>query len=251
MLAAPDNEDLRVDHDTAFTFIIGDAQGRSDLLTKMFAKIENNPSHLPFAANDKVVILGNYIHETGNMYDLLQVLKDYKFRRDEQVVLLRGRTEQRLLKFKKNFFTSPIGKNLIDSYRYKPVNTRPYGVNWKDPDKIEAVALQRDLNWLAKRTSKYYETDKFFVCSAGVNPNLTLDEQYLNSLMCLGNSMKGSEDKLTKRIIHGHTYEGVKPKIGKKRISLNTNVSENGVLYCTVMNNKTGEVEEIIQVTSD
>lgn len=225
-------------------YVIGDPEGQVALLSKMIEKIQDNPSHMPFAANDKIVVMGNFIHPCEpsgqDMIDYLRCTKDIL---GDQMVVLRGKNEHKILKNRDNFHASDLGKNFIQSYR-KSVTT----FNKPIENKLMCSTLADDVHWLVKNTKKFYDADKYFVCPSGVDPSKkTLDDQNVNALMYINNRFIMSQKKYEKMIVHG-TISGTKIDIKANRINVNTNCSKTRVLSCAVLDDNKGEVKEIITV---
>jgi len=226
-------------------YVIGDPEGQVDLLAKMLQKIQHNPSKLPFAKNDKIVIIGNYIHPKGESgKDMVDLIRSTNEQLKGQVVILQGRNEHRMLKNRSNFHTSDLGKNFINSYRV-PATQLGYLTNKKE---LACSLLVDDLKWLAKNSIKFYETNKYFVCSSGIDPTKdTLDNQNVNALMYIGNRFIDCKKNYGKIIVHG-TVLNNKVEVKTNRINVNTNASNTGLLSCVVLNDKKGTVEEVITV---
>jgi hypothetical protein len=93
---------LRSDPSKGLLYAVGAINGRCDLLLRMIDQIENCGT---FAANDRVVFLGNYIAETGDSEKVLDIIRSYRMLRPKQAIFLRGCNEQFMLRSKINFFT--------------------------------------------------------------------------------------------------------------------------------------------------
>ena len=256
-MTTPPPTPTRADPSKNLIYVIGDPNGEVVLLDKMFRKIKNNPSHLPFASNDTIVIMGNFIHESGkHSAKMLAAIKDHAEALDGQVVVLRGRTESHLLKNSSKFYAEGrVGRGYINSYK-KPLAFVPHAHGYKIADKqkngLQGISAMNDLRWLADSTRMFYDCKHYFICSSGINTHKkTLDEQNQHSLMFLGQLFWTSSQKFEKMIVHGSKIAtNNKVEIRHNRINVNTDCSETGVLSCVVLDDSKGTVQEIITVTA-
>ncbi len=237
---------LSIDPSTDLIYVIGDPEGQVDLLAKMIEKIQHNPSHLPFAENDTIVIMGNYIHPCEpSGRDMIDYIRDVDAILKDQVVILRGKNEHKLLTNRKAFHISKLGQNFIKSYR------DPVGIIGYKPRTCPLACLRivSDMKWLSKNTMKYFETNKYFIVPSGVDPlKETFDEQNINAFMYMTQRFTESNRVYPKMIVHGTIGSNKKIQVKTNRINVNTNCSRTKILSCAVLNDKTGKVEELITV---
>lgn len=239
---------LSTDSNGGLYYVIGDPQGEFELLDKMLGLIKNNPSKLPFADNDTIILMGNFIHPSHpNAGEFIKALREVKEKLKDRFVLIMGRNEHRFLKNREAFFKSDLGKRVIESYRTKNYRTNKNTVSDYTKNILVTKSLVEDRFWLAENLVKFYETNKFFICGSGVNPNLTLDDQYVNALMYTNKSTKRRYPKI---IVHG-TVSSKKLQVKSNRINVNSDCSKTGILSCAVLDDVRGTVKEIITAQKD
>lgn len=244
-----------LDPNSTNIYVIGDLMGDIGLLNKMIHLIYNNPSNLPVAGNDKIVIMGNFLNfKRASTYYTIQVLRELKELLGDNLVIIRGAREQVYLKGKQNFIHSAFGQATINSYR---IGTGLDAHNKSDlgQEKIRCgVNLKQyvsDHAWVLKNTQHFLELDNYFICSSGVDGEKTLDQQNLSQLMFADETAMGNLSKITKTVVHGRANVPVRGKveITKKRINVNTNCESTGVLSCVILDDMKGELEDTLRVT--
>lgn len=240
-----EKKQLRHDPDKNMIFVIGDCKGDIKLLRQMFAAIDSYPN---LAANDKIVILGNIFSEdTKNCQEAMLSIRYFYEKYKDQVVIIRGAKEHRLICNKSNLFKESLGRNFLNSYRN---GVKTYYGSVKRTNFLKVKELVNDLKWLAENTVKYYKSNKFFFCSCGINTTRTLEEQYEDSLMYVKLAHTASDktikeclgDDLT--LVHG-CGDGDKPIKKLNRICMS---SKNNTLSCFILDDTNGGVCDTIKV---
>ena len=80
---------------------------------------------------------------------------------------------------------------------------------------------------------------KYFLCHAGVRPNVPLDRQNVNDLFWIREEFLHSEQDFEKMIIHGHSPHEW-PEIKSNRINIDTGAFATGRLTCLVIEGDRG-----------
>lgn len=238
---------LREDKTKTMYYVIGDVRGRHKKLTQMLHKIMNNPTNFPLAANDKIVIMGNFLKSKNcDSQEVMKLVKSLQEQSQVDVIFIRGGFEHICLKFRRNFLEHKCGLNFVKSYKTGiKTNSKPYSAKFgrtKDGH-LDMITMQKDLIWLGQNTQYFLETKKFFICSSGLVSDTPIDKHTCSSLMFVRGSEIPATNKLEKILVHGNDLQKKVFK-GANRISLDTEK----VLSCTVLDDATGKVQEIITV---
>lgn len=233
------------DKKETYSFIIGDVQGRDDLLHAMLRKIQDDPKTFPLASNDKIVVMGNFLHRRGNTQEIMDTLKSTFLQLPNQLVVLLGKPEIQWLKNRQALYTQVLGKSIVNSYR-----TRHYG---NKPKTLDVKTFIGDMTWLSKNSQFFYETQGFFATTGGVDLKKSLKEQIPSALPYFSSHITKLKKPMEKIIVHGTIVEKGAPKVKvlKSRIGLNANPIETNTLNCAVIHNTTGKLEEIITVKKE
>jgi serine/threonine protein phosphatase 1 len=218
--------DLKPDPSKGLLYAIGQINGRSDLLLKMIDQIENYGT---FAANDRVIFLGNYIAETGDNERVLDIIRSYQRVRPQQVIILRGEKEQYMLRAKMNFYTSPLGRNTLSNYRRQQTQYNQPPLN-----ELRITKFINDQNFL-ESMPVYYRSEKYFFVHGGVDPDRELENQNINGFMFCRDALVKSDKKFSHLIIH--STNGSKPEIKGNRIGISAGC-DSKTLSCVVLNDK-------------
>lgn len=217
--------DLRTDPTGSRIFVVSSLNGSLDLLQRIVQEIETCGT---LAANDKIVFLGNYLSKKDSSRNVLDYLRAYRTRRWDQVIFLKGENEQRYVNGKKSFFSSDLGKSVINSYR--------------EPSKLDVVNLSIDRR-LIKTMPSSFSSNSFYFVHAGVNPHQPLDKQDQNSLMFIRDLFYESSRVFDKIVVHG--FESEKAHLAKNRIGVG---STDNAVSCMVLNDslKDGDTNPVL-----
>lgn len=223
-IKAIDKDLLREDPDKGWIYAVGNINGSLKLLEKMIERIEGSG----LAKNDKIVFLGNFISTLGDNKKIIRMLQEYSDLRPEQVVILRGRNEHKMVQSRLNFFQSSFGKNTLNCYR---THTVPYNIIQLGIVNKDAFALDRE--WL-NSLPYYYKSNKYFFAHSGVNPKLTLDKQHVGGLLSIQDPFYESDRRYEKIIVHSTTRE--KSEFKANRIGIGQGSQKKCQLSCYVLN---------------
>jgi serine/threonine protein phosphatase 1 len=216
-------------------YAIGDVHGRSDLLDRLFSRIDDdlvaNPVRRPIH-----VFLGDYIDRGPDSCGVL----DRLIQRAEthEAVFLKGNHEL----FLHQFLREPA--TLAQWRQYGGLDTlMSYGVASKfnaDADELSAIAERlgralpmRHRHFLSRLLNSYSCGD-FFFAHAGVRPNVALDQQREQDLLWIRDEFLNYQYDFGKIVVHGHTPVD-EPDIRPNRINIDTGAYATGKLTCLIL----------------
>lgn len=202
--------ELREDADGGHIHIIPDIHGSRAMLRCALQRIESNP----LAKNDKVVVMGNFLGEHGNTKDIVALLRGYETLRREQLVVLRGQNEHKLLLTKKKFFANNgVGLQIINHYRKHPAAKAPL------QNEIDFFQLHSDMSWLSDRPSFFLSQHHIFVHS-GLAPSVALEKQDTHTCLYIQKKFHKSQrvwykddvlgSKVPIKVVHSNSLEAFK-----------------------------------------
>ena len=217
---------LKEDKDNAWIYTVGAVNGSLDLLRKMIYKIEETG----LGKNDKVVFLGNVIGDTEDTPKIISMLKEYKAKRPQQVIIIRGLNEQRMAASRSTFFLSDKGQGLIDAYRYR------YGMGTprKSPY-VDKRQLIQDRRWLDFLPS-FYQNENYFFVHASINPEMALHKQHIGALFHKNEQFMKCTRVYPKLIVSLVPQE--KSEIRVNRIGIGMGKEDGTQLSCVIFNSK-------------
>lgn len=221
---------LREDKKDRWIYTIGNINGNADLLLLMLDEIENKRL---LAKGDKIVLLGNFISETGNTKRIINILRDYQEARPDQLVVIRGANEQKMLQARISFFKSELGQNALESYRLPKSN---FITSWRK-ERLDIKKYSEHTNWLASLPC-YYSSDKFFFVHSGVNPYKELTKQSIGGFMFIDKIFQESPRTYDKVIVFSHKDKKLLCKT--KRIGIGQSAKPTD-LVCYILDDKSLE----------
>jgi serine/threonine protein phosphatase 1 len=216
-------------------YAIGDIHGSADLLSELFARIDDDLKARP-TADAVQVLLGDYIDRGPTSRQVIDLL--IARQRGHDVILLKGNHEDVALQFLSDPTTLSLWKNIgglntILSYGVTPTRT-------DDPQLQHAVATafahsmpdshRRFLQGLALS----FACGDFFFAHAGVRPGIPLQEQSQYDLLWIREDFLLHEEDFGKVIVHGHT-PARDPDVRRNRINIDTGAYATGRLTCLVL----------------
>ncbi len=204
-------ENMRSDPTQRMLFTIGNVNGNAELLLEMIEQIEDCGM---LCANDKVVFLGNFISAAGDSAEVIDILRWYQESRPNQVIIIRGEREQKMLCAKKNFFQSELGKGVLRSYLQPIRRHSQTEINF-----IDTKQFTLDTLWI-ETLPLYLKTDKYFFVHSGVNPDKDLDKQNLGGFMFIQDPFYKSAKMYNLAIVHTHPGVKVESKPSLGRLSI-------------------------------
>lgn len=190
---------------------IGDIHGRLSKLTGLIDKI--SPSQ-----DDRIVFLGDYIDRGPLSYQVIEYI--INFRTDfPNTVTLRGNHEDFVISlfmgnqsaYERNIWLKMNGGDMtLSSYR-------------------KAGQLLKVHQDFYMSLPLFYETDKYFICHAGVKPGMPLSKQNMSDLLEIREPFLSSRENYGKIIVHGHSIVD-NPEILSNRINIDTGAGRHGPL---------------------
>ncbi len=215
-------------HETLI-FAVGDIEGRLDLLEKAIESIKD----YPLAQDDTIVFLGNTLGDGKHTKEILD--KIYEVQEDPCIncTFLMGRDEHKFLRGKLE-----TAKVHMPSYRNRK-------------NEFLAYSYHTDRMWVGTKQC-FYNTNKFFFSSAGVNAESDLKDQRLGVLMHNHKMEKflTSTRSYGKIVVHGTSTFNTSflPEVKANRIGVYSNPANTGKLTYAVLNDKTGLVKELVTI---
>ena len=216
-------------------YAIGDVHGRSDLLDRVFSRIDAD-----LAANPVLrpihVFLGDYVDRGPDSSGVLDRLISRGQR--HEVICLKGNHELFLLEFLRDpkmleHWRKYGGLDTLMSYGVAPqFNAGEAQLELLADQLFDSLpASHRD--FFARLTTSYSCGDYFFA-HAGVRPRVPLDQQREQDLLWIREEFLQSEYDFGKIIVHGHTPVE-EPEILPNRINIDTGAYGTGRLTCLIL----------------
>lgn len=211
-------------------FVIGDLNGRADLLEKVLEQIDRVIG-ADQVANPVLCFVGNIIDLGPQSRDVMHRMKELTDEFPQNVTCLMGNREQMLL----DFLRSPAARMARWTREGGDVTCQSFGVEVsEDADRLaaelsEAIGEEM-LDWLANRPLSL-KSGNVFIAHAGADPVRDVDDQTDRV------KIWGHPEFLTRPrvddfwVVHGHhVVDRAHEKDG--RISLNTEAWRSGVASC-------------------
>ncbi len=189
------HDELREDKEGGKCFVIADINGDLPLLKGVLQYIEN----APLASNDKVIFLGNIVGTGEHSKEVIDLLQAYQFNRKEQVVILRGANEHKLITANDKYYASKQALQCINSYR--TFKSRP--ANKSSLNKIDFTKFFKDLKWLASLPS-FHITNRYLFVHSGVKIDTPLEKQDTHSCVFVQNAASFGSDRCDTAYITNH-----------------------------------------------
>jgi serine/threonine protein phosphatase 1 len=211
-------------------YAVGDIHGRSDLLKKMFTKIDADMDRNPVSRPIEV-FLGDYIDRGPDSAHTLDLLIERSLCRE--TVCLKGNHETYFLDVlrdpsKLEGWRQFGGLQTLMSYGIQPT-LNPDATEQADLIGALNDVISRDhLNFLRGLKPSFVCGDFFFV-HAGVRPGVPLTEQNEADMLWIRNEFLESGENFGKFIVHGHTPVR-EPDIRPNRINIDTGAYATGNL---------------------
>lgn len=232
---------LQDDKNFSLLFAVGDINGCPEQLKIVLNKIEM----YKLSKNDKVIFLGNYVEEGPSSMHAIELCMAFQKKYPKNTVFLRGQADSRFLRSKATYFADIRGASVIKSYRKGSEGNICYS-NYT-MNELLSQDLMRHRRWLGE-LDFFYESERYFFCPSGINPQKELGEQALGSL-CFnshGEEFLKSTRKFEKTIIHGTHKSYGKVEIKGNRINVNSVPASTKVLSCVVLNDKAPEWRQVL-----
>lgn len=233
-------------------YAIGDIHGRLDLLDRLLDAIAADPGRAD-GRNVRLVALGDYVDRGPDSMGVIDRLCDLQDDGSD-VVCLRGNHEQMM----RDFLKDPIGTacwlpnggiETLKSYGIRAPETH----NALAPHHLIALsaalrnALPERHRQFLNTLSDCHEAGDYFFAHAGINPDLSLNEQRPEDLMWIREPFLYSRALYTKVIVHGHTITRT-VDLHPNRIGLDTGSFYSGILTGMAFD---GGERRILQAAAD
>lgn len=194
------------------TFAIGDVHGQFDALVATIEACR----HFADGRPTTFVLLGDYIDRGPNSKGVIDLLMSWDG--PERMVCLKGNHEDMLV----HALASPGGddaawlanggRNTLSSYGVLQTRQIPHTVS----------------DWMERLPLTFDEGLRFY-CHAGVDPTRPLDQQ-TEAVLMYSKFSYPDDLELERYIVHGHTPDGVIPRVRANRINLDTRSGYGGPL---------------------
>ncbi len=196
-------------------FVVGDIHGERQ---KAGSFIET----LPFASQDLVIFLGDYIdrgHDPRGVIDYLIKFKKWH----PNTIFLKGNHEDMFLSFINHDFSKEIY-----FYNGGEATLRSYDVPYSEYQYAKRYIPYEHLEFL-NELLLYYETRDYIFVHAGLRPGIPLQEQNPEDLLWIRYEFIYSDFDFGKRVIFGHTVVE-EPLVMKNKIGIDTGLVFGGKL---------------------
>jgi serine/threonine protein phosphatase 1 len=219
-------------------YVIGDIHGRADLLEQIIEKISDD-----LASHGEIdcvtVTLGDYLDRGPNSRGVVERLSRNPF--PTRYVALKGNHEALLELFLKdpsiaNHWRRLGGLETLHSYGV-PVGELMVGQGYdKAAEALKAAMPPEHVRFLSS-LEPFVNIGKYFLCHAGIRPNVPLTQQSIDDLLWIRDEFLNSDIVFEKMIIHGHTPREW-PEVRPNRINIDTGAFATGRLTCLVLEEK-------------
>jgi serine/threonine protein phosphatase 1 len=220
-------------------YVIGDIHGRSDLLKKTLAAINEHLAHSP-AATTRIVFLGDYVDRGPDTSGVLDIIAGLDGR--DEVVLLAGNHEQFMLSGLENFSSLGSwlwagGREALLSYDIRiSLNASEYELGRVFNEARERIpAGHMDV---LRRLRSYHVSGDYAFVHAGIRPGIPLEEQDARDLLWIREEFINYTGRHPYFIVHGHTPVE-EPDIRSNRINIDTGAYITGSLTCLILEGTT------------
>ena len=221
-------------------YIIGDIHGRSDLLDQITEQI--NEDLQEFASDESLTItLGDYVDRGADSSGVIDRLSRNPFPTD--YIALRGNHEVLFESFLRdgadiNIWRKIGGFETLRSYGVPLIDLNA-GRGIEEAVLALKAAIPEAHRIFLSSLKNSLTFDEYFLCHAGVRPDVPLDEQNPHDLFWIRDEFLKSRQDFGKMIIHGHTPHEW-PEIRPNRVNIDTGAYATGRLTCLVIDDGRG-----------
>lgn len=161
------------------TFAIGDIHGEFSLAKALIDKLPIDWD------NDRIIFLGDYIDRGSEIRETIEWLKSLK----GDVIFLRGNHEDMFLDY------------------YKGINIDIFLHNGGKQTLAQVEDIQSLYDFIMKRTVLWFEDEKYFYVHAGLQPNMSIEENKRDwhEMLWIRNKFLISTFDWGKKVVVGHT----------------------------------------------
>lgn len=254
-------------------FAIGDLHGHFDEFQALLEKlrIEKNFD----ITTDHLLLLGDLVDNGPKSKDIVSYCIELLQNHPETFHPLQGNHDEMFVdackygckKYQPGLWYNQGGQETLKSYgiRNKQIQTHP--IYNDDPDDVQSVTegyevvIPRDhLNWLEK-LPRYYQTDRYFFCHAGLPPfplsEIDLDDPTVqDDLIWIRGAFYASNIDFGKKVIFAHTpfykyvsvgHSTFEPFEKENMIGVNTMPRNDGKLTCVVLSDTNDDYDFVFQ----
>lgn len=195
--------------------VIADIHGQLNSFTAVTSYAKDNFSDY------SLILLGDYVDRGSQSADVIQHILDLKSENAfREIITLSGNHEQFFLRVIKNPNDkfAQVWAEKLGGYQTL------FSYGWEIDDPFNFTMIPSDHIDFLQNLMFSYETEKFFFCHAGVNPEISLEKQTPEELISIRDRFLTDSRKYEKTIVHGHTpTEITKIKIdNQNRLNLDT-----------------------------
>lgn len=213
-------------------YAVGDVHGRADLLTQVFARIDDDIARRP-AGETGQVMLGDYVDRGPRSREVLDAL--IARQRQHGLICLRGNHDVMIQRFLDDPATLSEwaglgGTETLLSYGIRATKTRSAEDLAED---LRAVFPPEHIAFLESLLPSFRCGDYFFA-HAGVRPGVALDQQAPRDLMWIREEFLTSTADFGCKVVHGHT-PCKQPENLPNRLNIDTGAYITGRLTCAVL----------------
>ena len=214
-------------------YAVGDIHGRSDLLTELLRKIEDDAASHVSATRRTLVFLGDYVDRGPDSRGVVEILSS-GLPDGFDAIALKGNHEWFLLDFLEHPKALPLwlyngAAATLASYGV-PSSVHPQADSAPDVlrEQFAAALPSSHRSFLASLEMTAVIGGYLFV-HAGVRPGVPLDQQDPEDLLWIREPFLETRESFGHIVVHGHT-PGTEPVVPKNRICIDTGACMTGRL---------------------
>jgi serine/threonine protein phosphatase 1 len=216
-------------------YVIGDIHGCADLLDQMIGEITNDLAARP-VRDSLVVTVGDYVDRGSDSRGVVERLLGNPF--PTRFIALKGNHEVLLEAFLDKPQTGESwrgvgGIETMASYGL-PVRSLIRRKEYAAAASALAQAIPPDHFAFLASLRHSLSVGRYFICHAGVNPKVSLEEQTEEDLLWIREPFLTSSVDFGKIVVHGHTPVA-HPEVMANRINVDTGAFMTGRLTCAVL----------------
>jgi serine/threonine protein phosphatase 1 len=221
-------------------YIIGDIHGRSDLLDRMVSAIDRDIDKHGWREN-LTITLGDYVDRGPDSRGVIERLANNPFR--GEYIALKGNHEILFESFLyqgsgADFWRPLGGLETLHSYGV-PINDLLIGKGVDEAYRALNAAVPESHRAFLLSLKNSITIGGYFLCHAGVRPNVSLDRQQEKDLFWIRSEFLNSNKDFGKIIIHGHSPNEW-PEVKPNRVNIDTGAFATGRLTCLVIEDGRG-----------
>lgn len=216
-------------------YAVGDVHGRADLLSGVFARIDEDLAARPMKEPYEI-FLGDYFDRGADSRSVIDLL--IARQREHKALFLKGNHEVYALKVLTDPSLLPEWLQIGGATTLLSYGVKLSGRNDQKAAEDAVAAFRRAMPDSHRRfiegLALSYSCGDYFFTHAGVRPGVPLDKQSQQDLLWIRDEFLLHEDDFGKVIVHGHT-PAMQPDIRQNRINIDTGAYATGRLTCLVL----------------